>query len=472
MRTKRGPDLSTTKGLINRPGENNCFVNSVIQLLWHTDAFRRNFLRINFHTKCEEIIRMQEEAKLEAIPVLSEPISAPIEEPVVDEPENASEEDEKEKSTDETEAVAPIVQPVEDSPVNKRCMVCALQSLFIMFRYSDQSTIPPTMVRKVMSNVFEEGKMHSALDAFDFVLQRLREKNLYCLFPKSLERVEKIGFNGEFEVFDELEEDEEENKKLIKILKTQKIDIVSKIFSHNYCEVRRCKCAATSEPFLSSSIFLHLSVIGLLNNKNEALKAQHPLVTRTSKRFQNLQQLMPPKVQDLISNSTKSFSDLLKKSLTEGKFECPTMKAKCPVNQVDLENTLLENPKTFCLTFNWISEFTHKTVINELMETISVTIDVTRMFKFFPEMERRKSHHIVKNSAKTYRLTGFVAYYGKHYTSYVFHSKKQTWVYCDDSRVRVVGNWKKVKEHVLKNKHQAELLIYSNVDIDFVKQAK
>ncbi len=33
----------TTKGLENRFGENNCFLNVVIQSLWHLKEFRRNF---------------------------------------------------------------------------------------------------------------------------------------------------------------------------------------------------------------------------------------------------------------------------------------------------------------------------------------------------------------------------------------------------------------------------------------------
>src|SRR3990167_4966313 len=32
-----------SKGLQNRAGENNCFLNVVIQSLWHVDSFRRRF---------------------------------------------------------------------------------------------------------------------------------------------------------------------------------------------------------------------------------------------------------------------------------------------------------------------------------------------------------------------------------------------------------------------------------------------
>ncbi|XP_033106798.1 uncharacterized protein LOC117108762 isoform X2 [Anneissia japonica] len=35
--------LSFPKGLLNAPGENNCFLNSAVQVLWHLDIFRRSF---------------------------------------------------------------------------------------------------------------------------------------------------------------------------------------------------------------------------------------------------------------------------------------------------------------------------------------------------------------------------------------------------------------------------------------------
>uniref|UniRef100_H2YNT6 USP domain-containing protein n=1 Tax=Ciona savignyi TaxID=51511 RepID=H2YNT6_CIOSA len=38
------------KGLLNKPGDNNCFLNSAIQVLWHLDVFRKNFRQLNGHS--------------------------------------------------------------------------------------------------------------------------------------------------------------------------------------------------------------------------------------------------------------------------------------------------------------------------------------------------------------------------------------------------------------------------------------
>lgn len=37
------------KGLLNRPGQNNCFLNVCIQALWHLDSFRSKFLSSGSH---------------------------------------------------------------------------------------------------------------------------------------------------------------------------------------------------------------------------------------------------------------------------------------------------------------------------------------------------------------------------------------------------------------------------------------
>ncbi|XP_030835361.1 uncharacterized protein LOC575657 isoform X3 [Strongylocentrotus purpuratus] len=38
-----------SKGLLNAPGDNNCFLNSAVQVLWHLDVFRRSFREMHGH---------------------------------------------------------------------------------------------------------------------------------------------------------------------------------------------------------------------------------------------------------------------------------------------------------------------------------------------------------------------------------------------------------------------------------------
>ncbi|CAH1795165.1 unnamed protein product [Owenia fusiformis] len=41
--------FTCSKGLTNKPGENNCFLNSAVQVLWHLDIFRRSFRSLTGH---------------------------------------------------------------------------------------------------------------------------------------------------------------------------------------------------------------------------------------------------------------------------------------------------------------------------------------------------------------------------------------------------------------------------------------
>lgn len=448
-----GPLANTTRGLINRPGENNCFVNSVIQLLWHSDAFRRNFLRINFHTTCDEIIRMEEEHKATEVMVLAGPVELEPQEPEKEEPEvtvtatDKEQEGPEETSDGDNDApMEPVVAAVSKREAeSKRCMFCALQNLFIMFRYSDEATIPPTIVRKVMSDAFTEGEMHSALDCLEFVLARLREKKLYSLREEQLVKAESLLFNGDEE---KLELDDDEKTEFLKTLEERRIDLVDTVFSHSFCEIRRCRCNATSEPFISKTVFLHLSVDNLIQIHSKE-------VAQIRERNKLLYSFI---------DITRDFGDIVRKSLTAGNFSCPEHGDTCGTNKVELENTLLEIPKTFCLTFNWVSEFTAKNVVSNILNIIQPELDLTKLFKFYPDINNSKDKIQTK-----YALSGAIAYYGKHYTVYVYHSRRQEWIYCDDHKIRVIGSWKRVVQHAVKNRHQIELLIYGSAKPDFIK---
>uniref|UniRef100_A0A8C1PWU6 Ubiquitin specific peptidase 53 n=1 Tax=Cyprinus carpio TaxID=7962 RepID=A0A8C1PWU6_CYPCA len=41
--------LAPTKGLLNEPGQNSCFLNSAVQVLWHLDIFRRSLRQLPNH---------------------------------------------------------------------------------------------------------------------------------------------------------------------------------------------------------------------------------------------------------------------------------------------------------------------------------------------------------------------------------------------------------------------------------------
>jgi len=61
-----------------------------------------------------------------------------------------------------------------------------------------------------------------------------------------------------------------------------------------------------------------------------------------------------------------------------------------------------------------------------------------------------------------HELVGIVSYYGKHYTTFFFHTKLKVWVYFDDANVKEVGpSWEGVVDKCSRGRYQPLLLLYA-----------
>jgi len=122
--TKGGPFrrsvIMPSKGLLNNPGENNCFMNSAVQVLWHLDVFRRSFRLLVGHACLEDC-----------------------------------------------------------------CIFCALKEIFEQFQESDESALPPDVLRNAMAKAFQDqrkfeiGRMGDAAECFENILRRLHHHIAY-----------------------------------------------------------------------------------------------------------------------------------------------------------------------------------------------------------------------------------------------------------------------------------------------------
>lgn len=65
----------------------------------------------------------------------------------------------------------------------------------------------------------------------------------------------------------------------------------------------------------------------------------------------------------------------------------------------------------------------------------------------------------------THRLVGLVTYYGKHYSTFFYHSKLRLWIYFDDADVKEIGpEWSQVVDKCRRGRFQPLLLLYAAVD--------
>ncbi|PRP86598.1 hypothetical protein PROFUN_05236 [Planoprotostelium fungivorum] len=116
------------KGLTNKSGQNNCFLNVIIQSLWHLRTFRRSFFSHQDHTHYSHIGRP----------------------------------DAKDRQ-------------VEDSS----CPYCALETTFSAYYYGDEKVLPPDALRMAMacisSQKFQLGQTDDATELFDALLLCLHQ---------------------------------------------------------------------------------------------------------------------------------------------------------------------------------------------------------------------------------------------------------------------------------------------------------
>jgi hypothetical protein len=107
--------MASEKGLENMFGENNCFLNVVIQALWHLKHFRNKF----------------------------------------------------------------IVAEAHSHTTSKACVFCALKDIFVHFQFGTEATVPPQVLRHALAALFESekrfqmGSLDDAAEAFDAILRAI-----------------------------------------------------------------------------------------------------------------------------------------------------------------------------------------------------------------------------------------------------------------------------------------------------------
>ena len=65
-------------------------------------------------------------------------------------------------------------------------------------------------------------------------------------------------------------------------------------------------------------------------------------------------------------------------------------------------------------------------------------------------------------ASTVHNLVGVVTYYGKHYSTFFFHTKLKVWIYFDDATVKEIGpRWEQVVEKCRRGRYQPLLLLYA-----------
>ncbi|XP_074035594.1 ubiquitin specific peptidase echinus isoform X1 [Leptinotarsa decemlineata] len=158
------------------------------------------------------------------------------------------------------------------------------------------------------------------------------------------------------------------------------------------------------------------------------------------------------------SNAGRSTSDpfgqLLKKAGDWGDIRtCPSACGAV----IQIGRTLMNNPEIVSVGLVWNSERPTLEHIMEVFSTIGTSLRLADVFKTVVDTRWAET--------SMHNLVGVVTYYGKHYSTFFFHTKLRVWIYFDDATVREVGpRWEQVVEKCRKGRYQPLLLLYALPD--------
>lgn len=200
-------------------------------------------------------------------------------------------------------------------------------------------------------------------------------------------------------------------------------------FAMNLFEQIVChSCGATSDPIVFSQMVQYASTTALCSQE-KLFKSDH-----------------------------LSFGSLIKLATSMGDIRnCPKM---CGT-RISIKKTLVNRPDVVSVGLVWDTEHPTIALIRNVFQLIETVIRLNEVFDLETNVPTHKNAQL--------NLVGLVTYYGKHYSTYLYHTQHSEWIYFDDATVRVIGpSWQQVVDKCVKGHFQPLLLLYANPDASVV----
>ncbi|XP_005185710.2 uncharacterized protein LOC101888198 isoform X1 [Musca domestica] len=199
--------------------------------------------------------------------------------------------------------------------------------------------------------------------------------------------------------------------------------IAHRRFAMRVIEQSVCKCGANSEQLPFTQMVHYVSASALTSQNSLAL--------------QNHQQL--------------TFGQLLRAAGNMGDIrDCPS---SCGA-KIGICRALLNRPDVVSIGIVWDSERPAADQVHSVLKAIGTSLRLSDVFHQVTEQRWAQGVQ--------HELVGIVSYYGKHYTTFFFHTKLKVWVYFDDANVKEVGpHWEGVVDKCSRGRYQPLLLLYA-----------
>ncbi|XP_050428663.1 uncharacterized protein LOC126838352 isoform X2 [Adelges cooleyi] len=283
--------------------------------------------------------------------------------------------------------------------MEESCIFCALKELFTALGSSSETALPPDALRKALAQSFYDQRRFQ-LGFMDDAAECFENILLRIHYHIANEEAEDMCNAGH-------------------CISHQK-------FAMTLVEQSVCgACGATSEPLPFTQMVHYVSA--------SALTAQ-------VKQFPSTGQA------DL-------FGQLLKKAGGMGDIrDCPSA---CGA-KIQIRRTLMNRPEIVSVGIVWDSDRPTLDHIMALLSTLRTSLRLCDVFHGsfdLPDGGLPLQHQLV----------GVVTYYGKHYSTFFYHTKLKLWIYFDDANVREIGpRWEQVVEKCKRGRYQPLLLLFAS----------
>ncbi|KAK9841748.1 hypothetical protein WJX81_000543 [Elliptochloris bilobata] len=113
--------------------------------------------------------------------------------------------------------------------------------------------------------------------------------------------------------------------------------------------------------------------------------------------------------------------------------------------------TLLRRPSVFTLAVGWESVQVSQQAIDTTVGALAPALDVGRLFRGVPPL-------------LPHALRCIICYRGHHYCALALSEELQRWLLFNDANVRLVGGWREVAAYMREERLQPSLLFYERAD--------
>jgi hypothetical protein len=417
------------KGLPNPSGANNCFLNVVLQALWHVHAFRHAILEMPPHDH--------------------------------------------------------FGRPMHDKP----CITCSLSMFYRMYNTENLANPAPEKCRQALATIYQtekrfaDGEMEDATETFGAICR--------AVHAEAVEQSRRKGYASPSDPSHAEHKSAPEDPWDVPC--NPPCAAHAAFGYEFYTWLRCIKCGASADPISGADIVYPVYVMQAQQAAKDLIASYKRLMADKSvgpepiyKHQTGAGSISP--LSAMKANNGRVSIDGVLSAMTASEEPAPTAKRPHTIPYVDPATravcneykTLTEKyllgagPKVFVFSLVWPSDSATKEEVADLMAPLSQLLDLRRMFKTETDAVATKElderHGSVADGATgsacgstIYRLRGLVCYYGRHYCAFMASEELSCWILLDDQSVTQVGSWSKVVSRCIGARYQPVMLFYEQM---------